>query len=58
MVLINLFAGQQWRKRQGEKTYGCGGGEKGKGEMHGDSTMETLSTRRKIGSQQEFAPIV
>ena len=58
MVLINLFAGQQWRKRQGEQIYGCGGGEKGEGEMHGDGTMETHSTMRKTGSQQEFAPTV
>ena len=26
MVLINLFAGQQWRKRDREQTYGRGEG--------------------------------
>ena len=26
-MLINLFAGQQWRKRQREQTYGPGGEE-------------------------------
>ena len=25
MVLMNLFAGQQWRKRHREQTYGRGG---------------------------------
>ena len=32
MVLINLFAGQQWRNRQKEQTYGhagLGGGRRG-----------------------------
>ena len=26
MALINLFSGQQWRKRHREQTYGHGGG--------------------------------
>ena len=36
----NLFAGQQWRNRHREQTYGHGerGGE---GEMYGKSNMET-----------------
>ena len=40
MVQINLFAGQQWRNRHREQTYGHGerGGE---GEMYGKSNMET-----------------
>ena len=54
MVLKNLFAGQQWRNRHREKTYGHGerGGE---GEMYGNSNMETYITTCKIDSQQEFA---
>ena len=40
MVLKNLFAGQQWRNRHREQTYGHGemGGE---GAMYGESNMET-----------------
>ena len=54
MVLKNLFAGQQWRNRHREETYGHGkrGGE---GEMFGESSMETYITMCKIDSQGEFA---
>ena len=54
MVLKNLFAGQQWRNRHREQTYGHGkrGGE---GEMFGESNMKTYITTCKIDSQQEFA---
>ena len=50
----NLFAGQQWRNRHREQTYGPGerGGE---GEMYGESNVETYITVYKIDSQQEFA---
>ena len=53
MVLKNLFTGQQWRNRHGEKAYGHGerGGE---GEMYGKSNMETYITICKIDSQREF----
>ena len=40
MVVMNLFAGQQWRSRHGEQTYGHGG-RGGEVEIHGDSNMET-----------------
>ena len=54
MVLMNLFAGQQWRNRHGGQTYGRGerGGE---GEMSGESNMEAYITICKIDSQREFA---
>ena len=54
MVLKNLFAGQQWRNRHRDQTYGHGvrGGE---GEMCGKSNMETYITTCKIDSQWEFA---
>ena len=54
VVLKNLFAGQQWRNRHREQTYGHGerGGE---GEMYGESNMETYITICKIDSQREFA---
>ena len=54
MVPKNLFAGQQWRNRHREQTYGHGerGGE---GEMYGKSNMETYITICKIDSQWEFA---
>ena len=54
MMLKNLFAGQQWRNRHREYTFGRGerGGE---GEVYGESNMETYFTICKINSQQEFA---
>ena len=54
MVLKNLFAGQYWRNRHREWTYGHGerGGE---GEMYGKNNMETYITICKIDSQWEFA---
>ena len=42
MVLMNLFAGQQWRNSHREWTYGhsqWGGGGGGEGEMYGESNM-------------------
>ena len=54
MVLINLFARQQWRNRHREQTYGHG--EKGrKGEVYVESNLETYITMCKIDSQWEFA---
>ena len=55
MVLINLFAGQQWRNRHREHTYGHAGRGDGDGEMHGESDMETYNTMYKMDSQWEFA---
>ena len=54
MLPMNIFAGQQWRNRHREQTYGHGerGGE---GEIHGESNMETYITICKIDSQWEFA---
>ena len=54
MVLKNLFAGQQWRNRHREQTYGHG--KRGReGEMYGNSNMETYITMCKVDSQWEFA---
>ena len=42
MVLMNLFAGQQWRNRHREWTYGhsqWGRGGGGESEMYGESNM-------------------
>ena len=55
MILMNLFAGQQWRNRHRERTYGHGGGGEGKGEMYGESNMEIYITVCKTDSQWEFA---
>ena len=56
MVLMNLFAGQQWRNRHRAHTYGhVGGGEEGKGGMNGESNIETYKTMCKVDSQWEFA---
>ena len=54
MVLKNLFAGQQWRNRHREETYGHGE-RRGEGEMYGKSNMETYITICKIDSQRKFA---
>ena len=53
-IVLKLFAGQQWRRRRREQTYGHGerGGED---EMYGKCNMETYTTIRKIDSQREFA---
>ena len=53
MVPKNLFAGQQWRKRHREQTYGRG--ERGEeGEMYGKRNVETYITIYKIDSQWEL----
>ena len=54
MVLMNLFAGQQWRNRHEEQTYGQGEGEEGEDKMYGESNMEIYNTLCKIDSQWEF----
>ena len=53
MVVINLFAKQQWRCRHREQTYGHGEME-GESEMYGKSNIETYITICKIDNQQEF----
>ena len=53
MVLKNIFAGHQWRNRHIEYSYGHG--ERGEGEVYGQSNMETYITICKIDSQWEFA---
>ena len=54
MVPENVFAGQQWRNRHREQTYGHGerGGE---GNIYGKSNMEAYITIYKIDIQREFA---
>ena len=54
---MNLFAGQQWRHRRREQTYGHGewGREEGEGGIYGESNTETYITICKIDSQWEFA---
>ena len=54
IVPKNLFAGQQWRNRHIEQTYGHGA-RGGEGEMYGKSSMETYFTICKIDSQWGFA---
>ena len=54
MVLNNLFAGQQWRHRHREQTYGHR--ERGReSEVYIESNMETYITICKIDSLWEFA---
>ena len=54
MVLMNLFAEQQWRDRHREQTYGHKE-RKREGEMYGKINMDTYITICKIDSQQESA---
>ena len=54
MVPKNLSAGQQWRNRHREQTYGHRE-RGGKGETYGESYMETYITICKIDSLWEFA---
>ena len=54
MVLMNLSAGQQWRCRHREETYGQGRvEEEGEGEVNGGSSVEayilTYVRRQPIG---------
>ena len=42
-VWMNLFAGQQWRCRHREQTYGHGQREEVEGEMNGESSMEACT---------------
>ena len=50
IVLMNLFARQQWRNRPREQTYGHRerGGEV---EMYGESNMESYITIHKIANR-------
>ena len=41
MVLVNLFAGQQWRRRPREQT--CIQGEEGEGGTNGGSSVKTYT---------------
>ena len=54
IVPKNLFAGQQWRNRHIEHTYGHGerGGE---GEMYREHNMEAYITTCKTDGKREFA---
>ena len=54
MVPKNLFAGKQWRHRYREQTYSHGE-RGGRGEMYGQSNMETYIIICRIDRQREFA---
>ena len=43
MVPKNLFAGQQWRNRHREQTYGYKEGYEGEGGTNRESSMETYT---------------
>ena len=50
MVLMNLFAGQQWTNRHRGQTYGLGE-RRGEGEMHGESKEKlTLPNVKQIAN--------
>ena len=50
LVLMNLFARQQWRNGHREQTYGHEE-SRGEGEMYGENVMETYITIGRIDSQ-------
>ena len=50
MVMMNVFAEQQWRNRYREQTYEHGE-RGGKGEMYGKNNMETYITICRTDSQ-------
>ena len=50
LVLINLFARQQWRNGHREQMYGHEE-SRGEGEMYGESVMVTYITICRIDSQ-------
>ena len=54
LILMNLFAGQQWRCRHREQTCGQGLGE-GEGGTTGESSMETYAHYHMRNSQWELA---
>ena len=43
MMMMNLFAGQQWRYRHREQTYGRISGKEGEGGIYGESNVETYT---------------
>ena len=53
MVLMNLFAGQQWRHREHLRTRWAG--EEGEDGANGESRMKTCETICEIDSQWELA---
>ena len=50
IALMNLFSGQQWKTRY-SRPMDKVGGEKGEGEMYGESNTEIYNTICKIDSQ-------
>ena len=55
MVLMNLFAGQQWRHKENRLLNTGGGGEQGEGATNGESSMETYTAICKKDSQWDLA---
>ena len=54
MVSNNLFAGQQWRNRHREQTYGHGERRR-EDEIYGESNMETYITICKIDEVKKWS---
>ena len=54
MVLMTLFAGQQWRNKHREQTYGHGE-RGGVGKMYRESNMEIYITIYKMDDQWKFS---
>ena len=51
MLLMNLFAEQQWRHRHREQTYGQGRGEEGEDEMNGESSSPVFPPEESHGQR-------
>ena len=55
MVLMNLFQSSSGETDRENRPMDMGRGEERKGNMYGESNMETYNTTGKIDSQWEFA---
>ena len=55
VALMDLFAGQHWRRKYKEQTCGPSGGRRGWDELR-DERGNVSITIRKIDDQWEFAP--
>ena len=55
MILMKLFAGQQWRNRHRDQTYGHGGRGGGEGNVYRESNVKICNATCEIDSHWEFA---
>ena len=54
MVLMNIFAGQEWRHRCREQIYGCSGGRRGWVKSRSSIDIHTLPFVKQIASRKQL----